>query len=121
MYPWPFEDSTITEIVAHHSVEHLDDLNAGMREIHRICRAGTLIDIVVPLAHTLWDVANPEHRRRFNHLTFAYFCRGFETSDLGLFQGFEMVSQRLEREPNVSWEGIEWIVANVHSVLRVLK
>lgn len=36
VYPWPFESDSIKEIVMAQCLEHLDDRNRAMKEIHRI-------------------------------------------------------------------------------------
>lgn len=116
------QDSNCADsIKAHHVLEHMDDLDYVMKQIHRVCINNTIVDIVVPLANTLWDCGNPNHRRKFNHKTFLYYTRDFITSDVGLFRGFDLVSQHLERESNEWFEGVEWMVANLHCILRVVK
>lgn len=118
----PTLDSNSVEFVkAHHVLEHVDDLDSVMMELHRVCCDGAILDIVVPLGNTLWDVANPDHKRRFNHKTFLYYSTDFQTSDVGLFRGYNIISQHIEREPNEWFEGIEWIVANLHVRLSVVK
>ena len=111
----------ITEIRAHHVLEHIDNLDAVMKWFHDICVNGAVIDIIVPLANTLWDCGNPDHKRKFNHKTFLYYTRDFITSDIGLFRGFDLVSQHLEREKDEWFEGVSWIVANLHIKLKVVK
>jgi predicted SAM-dependent methyltransferase len=115
------EDSCVDAVKAHHVLEHVVDLDALMRHLHRVCINGSTVDIVVPLANTLWAVANPDHKRLFNHRTFQYYTEDFITSDLGLFKGFSIINQKIEREANEWFDGIEWIVANLHVWLRVNK
>lgn len=114
-------DNTLTHVKAHHVLEHIADLDSMMKELHRVCVSGATIDIVVPLANTLWAVANPDHKRIFNHRTFQYYTHDFDTSDLGLFRGFSIMSQKVDREPNEWFGGIEWIVANLRVMLEVVK
>ena len=114
-------NNCIDFVKAHHVLEHIQDLDFVMQHIHRVCVNGSTIDIVVPLANTLWDCGNPDHKRKFNHKTFLYYTRDFITSDIGLFRGFDLVSQHLEREPDEWFEGVSWIVANLHVILRVVK
>jgi hypothetical protein len=94
-----------------------------MREIHRVARSGALVDIVVPYANTLHDVANPYHKHRFNHLTFLYFCCGHgPTNDLDLaWRGFLFVEHRLREVGQEEWEGFVWRLANYQVKLRVVK
>ena len=50
--PWPFEDSSVDEVLLNHSLEHLgadsDRFLAIMRELHRVCRGGAMLRINVP-------------------------------------------------------------------------
>lgn len=115
------KESTVSFIKAYHILEHINDLDSVMKWIHKVCTNEATVDIVVPLANTLWSVANPDHKREFNHRTFQYYTKDFVTSDLGLFRGFEIVKQTIEREPNEWFGGIEWIVANLHTILKVVK
>jgi len=122
-FPWPWDDNSIAEVRTFHYLEHVNDLRKTMEEIHRICVWDGLVDIMVPFAGTVWDVANPEHKQHFNHLSWNYFCVDFETSDLGLFQGFKKESE--EFIPDGEWTlpgpiGTLYGV-NMHTRLRVVK
>lgn len=106
----------LDEVKAHHILEHLPDLDYVMYELSRTCKSGAKIDIVVPLANTLWAVADPTHKTLFNHRTFEYYCTGFDTS-YGRDRLFKLVSRHIERSPDEWFEGIQWIVANLHVIL----
>lgn len=112
------DDNTVTYIEAHHILEHITRLDFLMDEIARVCVPGARVDIVVPLANTLWDVADPSHVRKFNHKTFEYYCKGYHTS-YERPRKFNMISMNIDRQPNEWFGGIEWIVANLHVVLEV--
>ncbi len=45
---WPFRDSQFDEVLASHILEHLIDMEAAMREIHRVMKPGGLLKILVP-------------------------------------------------------------------------
>lgn len=113
------QNESVDYIEAHHVLEHIVNFEYLIQEFARVCKKGAKIDIVVPLAHSLWDVADPSHVRRFNHRTFEYFCEHFSTS-YPTPKYFKLLSQHLEREPNEWFEGVEWIVVNLHVVLEVL-
>ena len=71
--PWPFENDSIDEVVMAHCLEHLEDHNAAMGEIHRILKPGTKAVISVP--HFTWQLAfaDPTHKHFFAHPTFYYY------------------------------------------------
>jgi SAM-dependent methyltransferase len=64
--PWPLRAASVDEIRAIHIVEHLSDLVAVMREMHRVCRPGGRVVIETPYfsSHKSW--ADPTH---IHHLT----------------------------------------------------
>lgn len=46
---WPFEDNSVTHVIAHHVLEHLGDgYFHTLKELYRVCASGALIDIRVP-------------------------------------------------------------------------
>jgi len=103
----------VGEVRAHHILEHLEDLDSFMYDLGRVCFSGAKLDIVVPLANTLWAIADPTHKRFFNHRTFEYYCDGFSTS-YGRQRNFRLLHQMVVSEPNEWFDGIEWMVANLH-------
>jgi SAM-dependent methyltransferase len=71
--PWPFRDSTFTEILAYDVIEHLGDLVRIAEEMHRVCKRGATIRITVP--HYSCDNAytDPTHKHLFGWRSFDYF------------------------------------------------
>ncbi|MBR8299988.1 methyltransferase domain-containing protein [Burkholderia dolosa] len=71
--PLPFEDDSVELIVASHSLEHVNDLVATMRELYRICKHGAQLCIVAPYHEQKLNVANPYHIVTFNEHTARFF------------------------------------------------
>lgn len=50
--PWSLEDSSVTEVILHHALEHIGETTAAferfMRELYRVCAPGAQIHITVP-------------------------------------------------------------------------
>lgn len=65
----PFEDDSVDLVVASHSLEHVADLMATMRELYRICKHGAQVCIVAPYHEQKLNVANPYHIVPFNEHT----------------------------------------------------
>ncbi|HZE67963.1 MAG TPA: class I SAM-dependent methyltransferase [Pyrinomonadaceae bacterium] len=79
----PFADSSFDLVTALDVVEHLDDDQAGLREIYRVLRPGGRALLFVPAFMFLWgvqdDVSN--HRRRY---TLASLQQAVESSGLAV-------------------------------------
>lgn len=61
---WPFKDNSVTEIRAHHILEHIgENFFHVIKELYRVCENGAIIDIAVP--HPRHDnyLGDPTHRR----------------------------------------------------------
>lgn len=76
--PLPFSDNTFDIVYAHHVLEHLRNLPTVMSELHRVCKAGAHIDIVVPYYTCVGAFGDPTHVRFFTYRTFEHFA---ETED----------------------------------------
>lgn len=62
--PWPFEDNSVDAVIAHHILEHLGEgYFHVMKELYRVCKPETLIDIVVPHHRHDHFINDPTHRR----------------------------------------------------------
>ena len=78
---FPFDDNTVTDVIAHHVLEHI---GAGyfhlLQELYRVCKNGAIIDIRVP---------HPRHETFLNDPT---HVRPITVNGLGL------LSQKANRE-----------------------
>ena len=68
----PYEDETISEIVATHVLEHIQNIIPLMNECYRVLEKGGEMKIVVPQNEGIW--ADPTHVRAFSNLSFRYYC-----------------------------------------------
>jgi SAM-dependent methyltransferase/chromosome segregation ATPase len=67
--PLPIKSDSVDLLYASHSLEHLSDLMAAMREIYRICKHGAQVCIVAPYNEQKLNLANPYHICVFNEHT----------------------------------------------------
>lgn len=65
----PFKSDSVDLVYASHSLEHVRDLIATMREVYRICKHGAQICIVAPYNEQKLNFANPYHVCVFNEHT----------------------------------------------------
>jgi SAM-dependent methyltransferase len=80
--PYPFEDNAFDEIVAHHVLEHMDDISCVMSELHRTCSPQGKIFIEVP-HHTSCYAHNPFHKIYFSSFSFDGFIENNQTWIVG--------------------------------------
>lgn len=67
--PWPFVDSRFAEVQAIDVIEHLDDAFGALVELHRVCKAGARVKIVVPHFSSSNAHTDPTHRRAFGYFS----------------------------------------------------
>lgn len=65
----PFPDDTFALIHAFHSLEHVADLVATMREVWRVGKPGAQLCITAPYYTMGLNLANPYHKQVFNEHT----------------------------------------------------
>ncbi len=110
-FPWPWEDSSVSEIRLIHVLEHLgqtpDTFINVMKELYRVCEDGAEIHIAVP--HHRHDNfhADPTHVRKITALGLSLFSQrlnkqwkadGASNSPLGLYHNvdFEVVKTSVQ-------------------------
>jgi SAM-dependent methyltransferase len=74
--PLPFEDAAFEEIVCKDVLEHVADLVAVMRELHRVSVPGARLEIESPHFSSRAFYVDPTHRRAFSVDTFDFFAGG---------------------------------------------
>ena len=73
VYPWPWQDASVDEIVAKDLLEHLEDFMPAMNELHRILKPGGTVYVTVPYWNSVSRHGDPTHRRGFHEITFQFF------------------------------------------------
>lgn len=62
--PWPFEDNSVDQVIAHHVLEHMGEgYFHCLQELYRVCEHGAMIDILVPHHRHDYFLDDPTHRR----------------------------------------------------------
>lgn len=74
--PWPLEANRFDRVRAQNVLEHVHDLVAVMEELHRVCRDGARVDILMPFMGSVTFATDPTHRRAAAHRSFEYFEPG---------------------------------------------
>lgn len=117
---WPFADGSVDEIVAHHVLEHTDDLAWVMKECYRVMKPGALLRITSwhPASDQYWG--DPTHRQPITKDTLSLFSlaavneainAGKPITPLALYHevNFEVVIVRNSIRP-------EWLAENYEQV-----
>lgn len=73
---WPWPDSSISFILAHDIIEHLEHKIYTMNEIHRILRPGGKVEIIVPTTEGRGAWQDPTHVSYWNRNSFLYWTEG---------------------------------------------
>lgn len=76
MQPWPWADSSVSEILAYDIIEHLPDKVLTMNEAWRVLMPGGTLDIDVPTTDGRGAWQDPEHVSFWNRNSFLYYTHG---------------------------------------------
>ncbi|MFQ5611540.1 MAG: methyltransferase domain-containing protein [Anaerolineae bacterium] len=71
--PWPFRDNSFERVVCRHIVEHVVDMIAFFEEVHRVSKAGAVVEIVTPHFSNRYSFTDPTHLRHLAWRSFDYF------------------------------------------------
>ncbi len=91
----PFEDNYFDEVYSDNVLEHVENLDMLLKELHRICKKEGLIHIIVPHFSFFGSYTDPTHKRFFGYNTFDYFTKG---SDYNFYSNieFDIVDKQLQ-------------------------
>ena len=81
----PFEDSSVSKVIAHHILEHLGDGYFHLlKELYRVCKHDAIIDIRVP--HHSHEVFynDPTHKRPITVEGLRLFSKTFNQRDIAI-------------------------------------
>lgn len=110
--PWPFKDNSFDGVIALNIVEHLDDFFGTMGEIHRVCRPGAVLSVLVPHFSSSAAHVDRTHKQLMSARSCDYFVAGTALErDYGFYVPwrFEMVRCLVElsslwnRVPTAVW------------------
>ena len=84
--PWPLENSSATDILCEHGIEHVDNVVGFMAECHRILKPGGVLQIVTPHFSSANSYGDPTHRRHLSAFWYERFMEGgYLSSVTGVF------------------------------------
>src|SRR5579863_8051810 len=99
-FPYPFRDSSFTELRAIHVIEHVSDVIRAMEEFHRVLAPGGRLFIATPHYTDFSSFCDPTHRWHLNSFSFGYYSAA----------RFREVKVRLKLLAFWRWLGFEFLV-----------
>jgi|SRR5215813_11101723 len=127
LYPYPFADSTVDEVLLINILEHFPDTVKVMEEMWRICRNGAIVRIVVPYYNSPGACQDPTHKSFFTENTFDYFTEAGTTplSQYNYYSSarFKILSVVPDQRPilNVFPTRAQWFLAHHLATIHSLK
>lgn len=73
VFPYPFESETADKVYMDNVLEHLENPLKVMGEIHRICKKGASVKVIVPYFRSVWAFIDPTHKTFYTVDSFAYY------------------------------------------------
>lgn len=118
VFPWPWADNSIEEIVLHHVLEHLgQDANVFLKiiqEIYRVCLPEAVIKIAVPHPRHNDFITDPTHVRPISLEMFYHFdlnivkdwqSRNLPGTPLALYLGVDFEITGYNYNLDWNWQG----------------
>lgn len=116
VFPWPWKDSSVSEIVLNHVLEHLgqdtDTYFDIIKEIYRVCADQATVYITVPHPRHDHFINDPTHVRKITPEGIGLFSKknnqlwadgGCANSPLGFFLDVDMEVTHIEIVPDPEW------------------
>lgn len=101
----PFEDNTVTTVIAHHILEHLGEGYFHLlQELYRVCVPDAIIDIRVPHPRHDAFLADPTHRRPITPMGLQLFSKKFNQH----CRDIQAASSLLGEYYDVDFEILDW-------------
>ncbi|HEY4953191.1 MAG TPA: methyltransferase domain-containing protein [Verrucomicrobiae bacterium] len=103
VFPWPFADKSVDAVAMFHFLEHLENVERTVQEVHRILKPGGEFWVIVPHAKnpTAWDIS---HRHCFSCVTFATIAG----KSYYRFGGKQLFKTIFFRMPLIQHRWIKW-------------
>jgi SAM-dependent methyltransferase len=91
----PFESSSVDEILLDNVIEHVMDIPALMREMHRISRDGATVRILTPHFTSLSSWRDPTHVHHLSYFSLDHFTREQVAHYTSAGHRFEILERKL--------------------------
>jgi len=97
-FPFPLPNDVAELIFIEHLVEHIskDNFLPFVRELHRICKPGGIVDIRAPHYTCINAYTDFTHVRFMTEESFGYFCKDHRFRHFGVLYGVDFEFSRNE-------------------------
>ncbi len=113
---WPWEDSSIDEIVAHDIIEHLPRKISTMNQLWRVLKPNGVVQIKVPTTDGTGAWQDPTHVSYWNRPSFWYYTDGDAHRErFGKAYGIE-ARFRVVHEQVHLWQGIPTLEIHLRAI-----
>jgi len=117
VFPYPFEDNSVTEIIMDNVLEHLDDVIKVIDELYRLCANGALIKINVPYFKSNSAYTDPTHKHFFTETSFKYFT---ENNPLNFYSSARFEIIKVDLINHTEYKDAKHIFRNLLPFKRIL-
>jgi SAM-dependent methyltransferase len=120
--PLPFADDSFDRVRITHVIEHLASITKTLEEVHRISKAGAVVEIVTPHHSDSSSWQDPTHVWHLNTRSFDYFVPGFKTTHYSRAR-FSVRRSEVKLLKLYKILGFEWLVnaSDRHPRLRFIR
>lgn len=73
VFPYPLKENEFDYIYLDNVLEHLEAPMRVMEEVHRICKLGGQVKVIVPYFRSQWAFVDPTHKHFFAVDSFAFY------------------------------------------------
>jgi predicted SAM-dependent methyltransferase len=115
--PYPFKNDEFDEIYASHVLEHVDNLEKVMKELHRIIKKGGFLHIRVPHFTNSGAFADPTHKHFFAYRTFDYFMNNLNENWYFDFQFSKLEKNIVFGKKFAFWN---WILEPIFNLVPII-
>lgn len=106
---WPWDDSSVSIVIAHDILEHLHSKIRTMHEIHRVLCPGGTLDLWVPTTDGRGAFQDPTHVSWWTPNDLFYFCEEYPEwqrfhAAYGITARFKVEMQEHRKYPDEVWK-----------------
>lgn len=69
-------DNSVDHIISRHFLEHIENFDGLLKDIHRVLKPGGIKEVYVPHFSNPYYYSDPTHKRFFGLYTFDYYSQG---------------------------------------------